>query len=222
MNDRYDLTLEQNIFLAKKTLIGNIYCSAKLEGINITFPQTETILQGVSVGNIPISDIEKILNLRDAWKFTIEHIRDVFDLDFIKKINFFVARNESLEWGVLRYGTVGISGTDYIPPIPNEEQEKKDLELFLISNMSVTEKALFLFIRLCKKQLFWDGNKRTAMICVNKYLIQNGKGILRIPEEKLLTFNALLSNYYSTDEEEELLYFLYTNCIEGMSIPLKR
>ena len=34
----YNLTINENIFLAKKILVNSIYNSAKLEGINITFP----------------------------------------------------------------------------------------------------------------------------------------------------------------------------------------
>lgn len=221
MNDLYNLTTEQNIFLAKKQLVGSIYSSAKVEGINVTFPQTQTILDGITVANLKIDDVEKILNLRDAWKYVLNNIETELSLDFIKKINSFVARNESLDWGVLRYGSVGISGTDYIPPIPEEKIVLIDLFNILHSQNSVTEKALNLFMYLCKQQLFWDGNKRTAMIVVNKYLIENGKGIFQISEKNIEEFNTLLSEYYSTDEKDELKNFLYHNCIKGLTIELK-
>ncbi len=221
MNDLYNLTTEQNIFLAKKQLVGSIYSSAKVEGINITFPQTQTILDGITVANLKIDDVEKILNLRDAWKYVLNSIETELSLDFIKKINSFVARNESLDWGVLRYGSVGISGTDYIPPIPEEKIVLMDLFNILHSQNSVTEKALNLFMYLCKQQLFWDGNKRTAMIVVNKYLIENGKGIFQISEKNIEEFNTLLSEYYSTDEKDKLKNFLYHNCIQGITMEVK-
>lgn len=221
MNDLYNLTTEQNIFLAKKQLVGSIYSSAKVEGINITFPQTQTLLDGITVANLKIDDVEKILNLRDAWKYVLNSIETELSLDFIKKINSFVARNESLDWGILRYGSVGISGTDYIPPIPEEKIVLMDLFNILHSQNSVTEKALNLFMYLCKQQLFWDGNKRTAMIVVNKYLIENGKGIFQISEKNIEEFNTLLSEYYSTDEKDKLKNFLYHNCIQGITMKLK-
>lgn len=221
MNDLYNLTTEQNIFLAKKQLVGSIYSSAKVEGINITFPQTQTILDGITVANLKIDDVEKILNLRDAWKYVLNSIETELSLDFIKKINSFVARNESLDWGVLRYGSVGISGTDYIPPIPEEKIVLMDLFNILHSQNSVTEKALNLFMYLCKQQLFWDGNKRTAIIVANKYLIENGKGIFQISEKNIEEFNTLLSEYYSTDEKDKLKNFLYHNCIQGITMKLK-
>ena len=102
MNNKYKLTLEQNIFLAKRNIVDNIYCNARMEGINVTFPQTQTILDGVNVPNLKIDDIQCILNLRDAWKYLINNISEEFCLNFICKINEYVARNESLEWGTLR------------------------------------------------------------------------------------------------------------------------
>jgi len=102
MENKYNLTLEQNIFLAKRNLVDNVYSNAKMEGINVTFPETKTILDGVNVPNLKIDDIQCILNLRDAWKYLINNIEEKFNLEFICKINEFVARNESLDWGVLR------------------------------------------------------------------------------------------------------------------------
>lgn len=102
MINKYALTIEQNIFLAKRNLVDNIYTNARMEGINITFPQTKTILEGVNVPNLKIDEIQCVLNLRDAWKYLIDNINVEFNLDFICKINEFVARNESLEWGKLR------------------------------------------------------------------------------------------------------------------------
>ena len=68
MQDKYNLTLEQNIFLAKRNLVDNIYANAKMEGLNVTFPQSKTIREGVKVPSLKIDEIQCILNLRDAWK----------------------------------------------------------------------------------------------------------------------------------------------------------
>ncbi len=99
MKNKFQLTKEQNIFLAKKVLVSNIYNSAKLEGINTTYSDIQTILEGVNVPTLKLDEINCILNLRDAWKFTLSHIDTEINLDFICKINSFVSRNESLEWG---------------------------------------------------------------------------------------------------------------------------
>lgn len=80
----------------------NVYANARLEGLNVTFSQTKTILEGVNVPQLKIDEIQCILNLRDAWKFVLDHITDSFALSFICQVNGLVVRNESLSWGALR------------------------------------------------------------------------------------------------------------------------
>jgi hypothetical protein len=218
VKDKYELTPEQNIFLAKKTLVNNIYNSARLEGCNITFPDTQTILDGVSVAGLKMQDVEVVLNLRDAWKFVLASIEKPLDIDYMCKINSYVSRNESLDWGVLRYGEVGITGTDYKPPVPEKDKVIQVLNKLLNENSSITEKTISLFLWSCRSQLFWDGNKRTSLIAANKLMISEGKGILMIDEKHLLQFNKLLTEYYITGNRVEIGKFLYENCIHGMTI----
>ena len=215
MNNKYNLTLEQNIFLAKRNLVDNIYANARMEGLNITFPETKTILEGVNVPNLKIDEIQCILNLRDAWKYLINNIHADFNLDFISKINELVARNESIAWGVLRQGGVQITGTDYIPEIPDEEDVKKQINNILqIEN--ATERAIEYMLYGMRSQLFWDGNKRTSTICANKIMIENGCGIIKVPDNKLKDFTVLLSEFYSTNSKEKIKQFLFDNCIDGI------
>ena len=215
MKDKYNLTLEQNIFLAKRNLVDNIYANARMEGLNITFPETKTILEGINVPNLKIDEIQCILNLRDAWKYLINNIYADFNFDFICKINELVARNESIAWGVLRQGGIQITGTDYIPEIPDEEDVKKQINNILqIEN--ATERAIEYMLYGMRSQLFWDGNKRTSTICANKIMIENGCGIIKVPDNKLKDFTVLLSEFYSTNNKEKIKEFLFDNCIDGI------
>ena len=202
--DKYKLSKEENIFLAKKMLVSSIYSSAKIEGLNVTFPETQTILDGINVSN-----------LRDAWNYVINNIDEEVNLDFICMVNSFVSRNESLEWGKLRSGKVGISGTSYVPSIPlKEEVEKKLKEIMSIEN--ITLRAIKYMLYGMRSQLFWDGNKRTSTIIANKIMINNGKGIILVQEEYILEFNKLLTEYYNTSNDEKIIEFIYNNCIVGI------
>lgn len=217
MLDKYNLTKKENVFLAKKVLASSIYNSAKLEGINITYPDTKTILDGANVPSLRLDEINCILNLRDAWNFVLSNIDEAITLDFICKINSFVSRNESLEWGVLRTGKVGINGVDYIPDIPNEAKIIADIKN-IMEEKNITRRSLVLILYLMRTQVFWDGNKRTSMIVANKIMIENGCGVITIKEEYFKEFNSLLTEYYNTNKMESLLKFLYNNCIFGMEI----
>lgn len=215
MKDKFNLTLEENVFLAKKQLISSIYMGAKIEGLNVTFPETQTILEGVNVPNVKLDEINTILNLRDAWKYVLDNIKEEISLDFILKINSYVSRNESLSWGVLRTGNVGISGTDYIPKIPEEQEVKQEIEKIL-AIPNITLRSIKYMLYGMRNQLFWDGNKRTSMIIANKIMIMNGKGIILIKDENLLEFNKLLTDYYTNGLDSEIIEFLYNKCIYGL------
>ena len=215
MNNKYNMTIEQNIFLAKRNLVDNIYSNARMEGLNITFPQTKAILEGVNVSELKIDDIQCILNLRDAWKYVINNIENEFNLNFICKVNEFVARNESISWGSLRNGKVEITGTSYIPEVPNKIDVEKNIEEILkIKN--TTERAIEYMLYGMRSQLFWDGNKRTSTICANKIMIENGNGIIKVPDDKLEDFMVLLSEFYSTNDNKKIKQFIYDNCIDGI------
>lgn len=216
--DKYKLTPEQSLFLAKKKWDENVYCGMKMENRAVTFPQTKTILNGVNVPNVQLDDIQAILNMRDAWKHLLTTINEPVTFEYWCKLNEFIARNEALEWGKLRTGTVGISGTDYMPPIPQQEVVQQELADILNSDASATEKALNAFVWGTRGQFFWDGNKRTSLTLANKILVEAGAGILTITDKHMEQFNVLLLDYYNTGTSDTLKVFLYENAIQGISI----
>lgn len=216
--DKYHLTADQSLFLAKKKWDENVYCGMKMENRAVTFPQTQTILNGVNVPGVQLDDIQAILNMRDAWRYLMHTINEPVTLEYLCKLHEYIARNEALEWGKLRTGTVGISGTDYMPPVPVWEDVERELSAVLSSNATATEKALNAFAWGTRGQFFWDGNKRTSMTLANKILISGGAGILTITDKHMEQFNALLLDYYNTGDSEALKDFLYHNAIQGMSV----
>ena len=87
-------------------------------------------------------------------------------------------------------------------------------EIFKIEN--ATERAIEYMLYGMMAQLFWDGNKRTSTICANKIMIENGVGIIKVPDNKLEEFNNLLSDFYSTNNNLKIKQFIYDNCIDGI------
>lgn len=216
--DKFHLAPEQSIFLAKKKWDENVYCGMKMENRAVTFPQTRTILNGVNVPSVQLDDIQAILNMRDVWKFLLTTVDAPVTVEYYCKLNEYIARNEALEWGKLRSGSVGISGTDYVPPVPEYETVQTQLEQILTADTSATEKALEVFAWGTRGQFFWDGNKRTSMTLANKLLIAAGAGILTITDRHMERFNELLLDYYNTGASEKLKSFLYEHAIQGMIV----
>ena len=215
--DKFCMSPEQSMFLAKKKWDENVYCGMRMENRAVTFPQTKTILQGINVPSVQLNDIQAILNMRDAWQFLLGSLDQPVTLDYLCKINDYIARGEALEWGKLRTGSVMISGTDYLPPVPSADTVGEELAEILAADTSATAKALEAFAWGARGQFFWDGNKRTSMTLANKILIAAGVGFLTITDRHMEQFNALLVEYYNTGNSEALKDFLYENTIQGIA-----
>lgn len=217
--DKYHLTKEQSIFLAKKKWDENVYCGMKMENRAVTLDQTQSILNGINIPNVQLDDIQAILNMRDAWKFLLNTVSETITFEYWCKLNEYIARNEALEWGKLRTGNVGISGTDYVPPIPEKEKVIAALEdIVSDKDMTATDKALEVFAWGTRGQFFWGGNKRTSLMLANKILISAGVGIMTITDKYMEQFNVSLLEYYNTGKPSELKKFLYDNAIHGINL----
>lgn len=212
---KYQMSKEENFFLAKKKLISSIYSGARIEGVNVTFPETEALLNGINVPRLTVDDILVVRNLRNAWRFVLNNPEEPFGLDYACRVNAEVSNNESLAWGKLRTGKIGISGTDYVPAVPQEENVRENVER-IMTQQNPIDRALDYYLYGCREQLFWDGNKRTSFICANKILMDAGAGILNIREEDFVEFAGQLQNFYNTGEGTRLKTFLYESCLEGM------
>lgn len=138
--DKYHLTAEESRFLAKKKWDENVYCGMRMESRAVTFPQTKTILEGVNVPGVRLDDIQAILNMRDAWRLLLDDLDAPVTVDYLCMLNENIARNEALAWGKLRTGRVAISGTEYIPPIPQREAVEAELAAILTQDATATER----------------------------------------------------------------------------------
>lgn len=94
MKDKYNMSLEDNIFFAKRKLVDNIYKSANLEGIAVTFTDTYAFMNNVNTGNISVDDMLKLKGLKDGWEYVINHVNEELTIDFIKKIHFEVCKDK--------------------------------------------------------------------------------------------------------------------------------
>lgn len=209
---------ERNVFLAKRKFAEYVFNAAYIEGARVTLSQTQSIVDDETADSVSISDIQMVLNLRDAWKYMLETIGDPLNLEYICRINEMVSRNESLERGVLRNGKAEISGTNYIPAIPNTEEVTRKLVEFTNTSDAV-ERAKSYFCYAMRSQLFWDGNKRTSTIVASKILIEANEGVLTIGKGEAINFNEALLHLYDTGDEIPLRECL-NGCIRTVDGPV--
>ena len=94
MKNKYNMIKEDNIFFAKRKLIDNLYKSANLEGIALTFADIVAFVNNVSTGNISALDMLKLKGLKDAWEIVLKSIDEELSIDYIKRIHFEICKGQ--------------------------------------------------------------------------------------------------------------------------------
>ena len=216
MNSKYNMSKEDNIFFAKRKLVDNLYKSANLEGIAVTFADTVDFINNVNTGRISINDMLKLKGLKDSWEYILNTIDEELTMDYIKKIHFEICKGQNIEpLGDYRTKGGGITGTTWRPKLLTECDYDKELkEIMSIENP--LDRSITLFCWIQRSQMFLDGNKRVANLVANKELIRTGQGILSVPIEKIGEYFVILIKFYETNDYTEIKKWIYDNCIDGI------
>lgn len=203
-----------NMDFVRANMKSIIYDQAVLEGVSTTFPDTELIIENGKVNNVSAEDVQKILNLKHAWEFVLD--KDVIQSPTSYYVCQYIARlvNEGFyyEGGRIRGVHVKIGGSSYIPPLPVEYEVKDQIEKIVAADASYVDIAIELALYVMKTQIFNDGNKRTAIIFANHYLIAHGAGLMVVPENIVPEFKQLLVRYYEDIDVGAIKDFLKNQC----------
>lgn len=213
---KYKMTREENIFVAKRNIVDYIWKSARLEGLAVTYPDTEAIFNGMSVQGVKVSDVVAVNNLKHAWQFVLENLDYPANYPFVCRINQLVGGdNLIIRKGFLRNVSVSIGGTTWKPDMPIESKIKEEIaDIVAIENP--TERGITLMLYLVRRQMFLDGNKQTSMLAGNHVMIASGCGIISVPIELQPTFTKMLIDFYESNDMEPIKRFVHENCIDGI------
>lgn len=216
MDNKYNMTKEDNIFFAKRKLVDNLYKSANLEGIAVTFADVVDFINNVNTGRISINDMLKLKGLKDSWEMVFQTIDDELTMEYIKKIHFEICKGQNIEpLGEYRTKGVGITGTAWRPKLPSEcNYDNELLEIMSIEN--ALERNITLFCWIQRSQMFLDGNKRVANLVANKEMIRTGQGIIAVPISKIGEYFEVLIKFYESNDYTEIKKWIYDNCIDGL------
>ena len=205
MENKYNLTREQNVFIAKRNIVDYIWKSANLEGISVTYPETQVIYDRGIVNGLSVNEIIAINNLKYAWQFILEEDNANYSFNTICDIHKLVCDKLVLDSDLSRIRT--------------KSQIKEELEQLLNQNTKTkTEIAIEIMLWLMRRQMFIDGNKRVAMLFANKIMIDNGCGIISIANELQKDFFKKLIKYYETHNMDDLKLWIYDNCLDGLAL----
>lgn len=170
--------------------IGFTYSSNALEGNTLTISETKILLEnGITVGGRPLKDCYEAVGHGAAYDFMLELARQQdmkITADTIKKLHrLFYQKVDADQAGQYRSIQVYISGTEYVPPAPDEiprlMAHLTDQILSSRSTLHPIELAAMAHKRLVDIHPFIDGNGRTARLLMNLILVNTGYGVVSIP-----------------------------------------
>ena len=176
--------------LAMRDVPSLVYEAVNLEGIAITLPEVQTILDGVTVGGHKISDQNIVIHQADTWAHLFRLI-DADRFEFSKAIALelhgIAGQEEAFEWGVFRSGNVAIGGSEYEPPGPDRlDALWLEIEFQIKQIADVYDKAIAAFLQMARVQFFWDVNKRMGRFMMNGILLHAGYPVINVPVRKQL------------------------------------
>lgn len=205
---------QRSIKYAKDNLVKTIYKQAILEGVAVKLDDVKDIIKGKDVSDVTSTDVMKVINLKHAWEFILDEnvILSPTNYSLLCEVNKMIEEGFYYSAGKIRSVPVKMGGTTWIPDLPIESVIKEDLDIILNKDISDVEKGIEILLYVMKKQIFVDGNKRTAAIFANHYLISKGMGIIVIPAEMTSEFKDLLISYYEGKNEKEIKKFIMDIC----------
>lgn len=170
--------------------IGFTYSSNALEGNSLTISETKILLEdGITVGGRPLKDCFEAVGHGAAYDFMLTLARQqnlTITEDVIQNLHrLFYQKVNADQAGSYRTIQVYISGTQYLPPAPDDVprlmKHLTDQIHFSQTTLHPVELAAMAHKRFVDIHPFIDGNGRTARLLMNLILVHNGYGIVSIP-----------------------------------------
>lgn len=220
-NNKMKATQEQNIKFARRNFVHLIHGESRMQGLTTTIPQTKTIIEGYGVSGVSLDDTSVIVQLKRAWNYILQSSM-LLNVLMLNHINKLVALYDSLQPGQMRTGKISVDLADgnsiTLDRIPLEK-----IAVYLnnllnnVNSDNATDTALSLATYIIKNQLYWDGNKRTALLAANKIMITYGVGLLDIPIEKTEEWNNITVDLFKSGNDQNFKTWLYHNAIKTFS-----
>jgi hypothetical protein len=214
--DQKPMTLEEENDLIEKNLVDLVYNAAYLEGVRTSFVEARAfILEGTEPSGPRPTGLKKLKNLKTAYMRLMEKdmLDEPTDLATLCELNRIVnGRGVSDEPGRVRSVAVTISGTEYVPQIPDPYTVNNTIRDIVEQKKTFIERGLDLYCYLMREQVFVDGNKRSANLLCNQFLLRHGQGIFSIRPERNDEFLQKLVSYYESGDPTDLKIYIYENC----------
>lgn len=202
-----------------------VWDASVLEGNPFTFPEVQTVMDGITVGGHKLSDERQVENLVTSAKeldAVVKSGRFELTKAMSDRLHALVAKDEAFDAGYFRGEgsetritpgvALGVHGT-YRPAetVPGG-QNLRDLHsrgLDAIGRIPDRfEQGLVYFLFGALHQFYFDGNKPTARYMMNGHLMSGGLDAISIPAARGSEFNTRMVDFFRTRDGTDMLVFL--------------
>jgi hypothetical protein len=205
---------KSSLKFVKFNLINIIYNQLAFECLNSSYLEVQSLIEDNIIRDLDFETANKINNLKKAWEFILN--KDVINtgvsFSLLSQINSLLESGFSYNAGKVRRIQLQLDNTNYIPPVPFEENIDADLNAIIKTKDKPFDKTLNIFIYLLKSFVFTNSNLNTTLVFVNYYLIKNGLGLIYIPSVLKETFEKSLLELYEWNDDSQLRKFVTEFC----------
>lgn len=209
------------VFLARRLFADSVWKTSNIETA-VTYPQAYDICDNITPVGLRVNQIVTVHNIAWAWNWLIEHADQPVGWDLVCTYNRLVCASLVYGAGELRTFSVGITGTHWRPPIPTTDGSRSQVAEAVSGESDPETSALRLFLTISRGQYFGDGNKRTALMVANHYLVNQGVGLLAVDPAQNKQFALLLTEYYESGDRRAICRFLSHEAVERIPGGLTR
>lgn len=218
-------SVDRSLFRYKQMLAQFVFDASSLEGNPFTFPQVQTLMDGVTVGGHKISDEQQVLNLAAAAKELLALVKNgnfALNKQTFDRLHALVAKEEAWEWGQFQGEGEETSATwpvklgddEYWPELTeagaaNLNRIFSDGVEALVSEVpDPRERGMAFFLFGALQQFYFDGNRRTSRFMMNGVLMSHGFDAISVPAKRAQEFNENMVRFYLGKDATEMMRFL--------------
>jgi hypothetical protein len=218
-------TVERAVWRYRRSLPEFVWDAAVLEGNPFTFPEVQTLMDGVTVGGRKLGDERQVANLAEAARELaglVESGGFRLDKQTSDRLQYLVARDEALEAGHFRGEgpltlTPGVSLGEhgrYLPPATEpgggnlRRIHARGLDVIQADVAQPFAQAVAYFLFAALQQFYFDGNKRTGRWMMNGRLMSHGIDAISVPAARRLEFNTGMVEFFRTRRATAMFAFL--------------
>jgi hypothetical protein len=151
MENKHRMTVEDNIFFAKRNIVDLIYKSVRLEGLAVTYPDTYAVINAGIINGMTLEDATIINNLKHAWQFILDTVDYPMNFGYVCQIHRYVGESlANYNAGFLRNQIIRVTMGDEEPFTPDmliEADAREEIER-LTEIPNETDRAISLMLHL--------------------------------------------------------------------------